>query len=83
MRVKDIYVGEYYILKSDKKSKVGCSFRYFKEFQNTQVLVLNKLNAFNNRNTVRIQGLSENNGKFELVSFWVSPYDLTRKPCDT
>jgi len=79
MKVKDITVGEYYILASDKKSRMGCSTEYFKKLWNTEVLVLNKLNNFNNKNTINIQGISKIGDSFELVSFWCSPYDLKKK----
>ncbi len=76
MKIKDIYIGKEYKLISDRKSTVGCSSKYFSIFKNKQVVVLNKLNNFNNKNTIHIQGLCQLNDVFELVSFWCSPYDL-------
>jgi len=78
MNSKDINVGEYYVLASNKKSREGCSKEYFKKLWNVKVMVVKKLNNFNNRNTIYIQGLVETNGSFNLVSFWCSPYDLKK-----
>jgi hypothetical protein len=79
MNIKEIEVGEYYILASKRKSRLGCSKEYFKKLYNQEVLVLNKLNNFNNKNTINIQGLIIENGVCHIASFWCSPYDLKKK----
>jgi hypothetical protein len=76
MKIKEIEVGHQYILNASKKSRLGCSEEYFKVFLGERVIVLNKLNNFNNKNTVNIQGICYYNKQYELVSFWCSPYDL-------
>jgi hypothetical protein len=81
MNIKDIEVGEYYKLASNRKSRVGCAEDFFKKLHNKEVLVLNKLNNFNNKNTIHIQGLDQNGNSLSLVSFWCSPYDLKKKDC--
>jgi hypothetical protein len=79
MKLKDINVGEYYILASNKKSKVACAEYYFQKLWKHEVLVLTKLNNFNNKNIIQIQGVCEVDDHFELVNFWCSPYDLKEK----
>lgn len=76
MKIKEVLVGGHYMLAASKKSKVGGSGLYFELLKGEQVFVLNKLNNFNNKNTVHIQGICHNDNHFELVSFWCSPYDL-------
>jgi hypothetical protein len=76
MNIKEIHVGEYYKLTSIKKSRPGCSETYFELFKNTPMLVTEKLNNFNNKNIIRIQSMVNTGNKYELVSFWCSPYDL-------
>jgi hypothetical protein len=82
MKAKDIEVGEYYILASNKKSRMACSAEYFTKLRNQEVLVLTKLNNFNNNNTIQIQGICKTDKHFELVSFWCSPYDLKERRTD-
>ena len=79
MKAKDIEVGEYYILASNKKSRTACSKEYFTKLWKQEVLVLTKLNNFNNSNTIQIQGICKSEDHFELVSFWCSPYDLKER----
>jgi hypothetical protein len=79
MNIKDIEVGEYYKLASNRKSRVGCAKDFFEKLHNKEVLVLNKLNNFNNKNIIQIQGVCEVDDHFELVNFWCSPYDLKEK----
>ena len=76
MKIKDVHVGHHYTLSIGKRSRKGCSEVFFDIFKDKDVLVLNKLNNFNNKNTINIQGICERNGTYELVSFWCSPYDL-------
>jgi len=80
LKIKDVHVGQSYILSDNKKSRLGCSWMYFDTFKNTKVLVTEKLNNFNNKNTIRIQNLSSKDDTYELVSFWCSPYDLKEIP---
>ena len=76
MNPKSIHQGEKYILASDRKSKPGCSKKYFELLKGQPVSVISKLNNFTNSNTVRVQGLLEIEGNHYMVSFWCSPYDL-------
>jgi len=78
MKLKDIKVGENYELISKRKSRVGCSKEYFEVFKKTPVTVLKRLNNFNNKNILQIQGVIHDEilGPMELVNFWCSPYDL-------
>jgi len=76
LKNKDIIIGGNYILASGRRSRMGCSKDFFKKLINTKVNVIDKLNNFNNKNTVQIQGIIENNTRFELITLWCSPYDL-------
>lgn len=76
MKIKDVKVGGNYILAASKKSRIGGAKEYFERLLGESVFVLNKLNNFNNKNTVLIQGICQKDQHFELVSFWCSPYDL-------
>jgi hypothetical protein len=69
MNIKDIEVGEYYKLASNRKSRVGCAKDFFEKLHNKEVLVLNKLNNFNNKNIIQVQGLHQNGNSLSLVSF--------------
>jgi len=76
MKTKEIEVGQFYLLGSMNHSRVGSSSKYFKSLQGESVLVIEKLNNYGNKNTIRIQGIHLNQDTYEGVSFWCSPYDL-------
>jgi hypothetical protein len=78
MKLKEIEVGERYILSSSKKSRVGCSEEFFELFKGCELRVLKKLNSHTNKNTVYVEGLNQIGNYPTLVSFWCSPYDLKR-----
>jgi len=76
MNIKDIIVGDKYILYNHKKSRVGLSWKYFKYFQGQELIVTSKYQNFNNKNIVQIQGMYSFNDEYSLITFWCSPYDL-------
>jgi len=76
MNLKDIEVGEAYILSSAKKSRVGCSAEFFNTLKNKPVTVLKKLNNYNNKNIIKIMGTIPEEDIVKFITFWCSPYDL-------
>jgi hypothetical protein len=79
MKIKDVHVGEKYTLTGCKHSTPGASLEFFKILADKEVHVVSKLNNFNNKNTICIQGIVPQKDKFIAVSFWCSPYDLRQK----
>jgi len=76
MKAKEIVIGDTYTLARTTNSRPGLSMKYFKIFKGNELVVVESFLGFDNRNTVRIQGIHENKGKPEMVSFWCHPYDL-------
>jgi len=77
MKTKEIIVGNEYYLRGYKHSAPGGSIEYFKILSGEKVHVLKKLNNFNNKNTIQVQGIVLEPEGYVSVSFWCSPYDLS------
>jgi hypothetical protein len=75
MKVRDIVIGDEYLLSTIRSSSQGCSSQFFQKFHDTKVMVLKKLINYkaNNDVFVQVHDQVENN----LVSFWCSAFDLS------
>ncbi len=74
MRVKNITVGNKYILLSTHASHKGCAEGMFKKFKYETITALKKLNNYKARNDVYIQGFDTE--KNTIINFWCSAFDL-------
>ena len=80
MKAKDIIIGQPYVLARSTNSKPGMSMQYMDIFRDNilELIALENLLSYDNRNTVRVQGMCEIEGKHQAVSFWCSPFDLEK-----
>ena len=72
MKHKEIILGKDYKLVSAKYSNPAEASDCFNKLIGTKVQVLEKYSNIHNKNTIRIEAITEDS----IIEMWCSPYDL-------
>jgi len=76
LRIKEIRVGDSYILNDNNFSNIGCSKKWFDKMYNKKIIVLEKINTNVSTNNVKIHALCDEGDEPIVVEFWCSSKDL-------